>query len=206
MLGNHGKENIIKVYLVSNCMSFLHRQRFLTILSLGSNIVSSEQNMLISFEWQCPWSPLLFKALNFCHSFMQNLRAELTVVIKLVRIGWNDAFLLVSKVVTDLLMAVLFFAEAPLWPRRRLGFSVFLIVTEEGGCLVPMTLTIGLQVRCNRNGNHWGYIRYFNRRKDLHSSKLQIQIPALQRAFGPQPPMHWDLSVHLKLSVFTKIK
>ena len=84
---------------------------------------------------------------------MQNLRAVLTVVIKLVRIGGHDAFLFVSKVVTDLLVTVLFFAEAPLWPWRWLRFSVFLIVTKEGGCLVPMTLTIGLQVRCNRSGH-----------------------------------------------------
>ena len=69
-------------------------------------------------------------------------------MIKLVGVGGNDACLVVSKFITDLLVAVLILAEAPIWPRRWLGFSVFLIVTEEGGCLIPMTLTIGLQVRC----------------------------------------------------------
>ena len=42
--------NIIKAYLVSNCMSFLQRQRCFTTLSLGSSFVSSEQNILMSFE------------------------------------------------------------------------------------------------------------------------------------------------------------
>ena len=80
--------------------------------------------------------------------FSQHLPAELTIVIKFVGVGGNDACLVVSKVVTDLLVAVLVLAEAPIWPRRWIGFSVFLIVTEEAGCLIPVTLTIGLQVRC----------------------------------------------------------
>ena len=68
-------------------------------------------------------------------------------MIKLVGIGRNDAFLVVSKLVTDLLVAVFLFTEAPFWPGGWLGFPVFLIVTKEGGCLIPVTLSIGLQVR-----------------------------------------------------------
>ena len=85
---------------------------------------------------------------NGYHFLSQHLPAELTVVIKLVRVGGNDACLVVSKVVTDLLVAVLVLAEAPIWPRRWIRCSILLIVTEEAGCLIPVTLTIGLQVRC----------------------------------------------------------
>ena len=65
-------------------------------------------------------------------------------MIKLIGIGGDNAGLVISKVVTDLLVAVLVFAEAPIRPWRWFRFSVFLIVTKKGGCLVPMTLPIGL--------------------------------------------------------------
>ena len=113
-------------------------------------MVSSEQNILMSLVWQNPWSPLLFKTFNHgFDSWNQHLLAKLSVVIKLVGIGRDNAGLVVSEVVTDLLVAILVFAEAPIWTRRWFRFSVLLLVTKKGGCLIPMTLPIGLQVRCN---------------------------------------------------------